>query len=454
MTTTPPPPEHFHLFLGIVLCVTGTAMLLYVRLRPDYRRYPVLFGALANLSGGLFWVLSGAAVETPGRVQVLFGALRALPYEFALAYVCYLVVRSIGKNHPRTERVLATGPYVLPLLPFLIGTVCAIFFPQPAIDSVVPGTAELLVPRLRNFVEIGYLMLITSVFFRASLRRSTPILRIQNASLTVVGMSFLTALAANLIIAAARVLAPDRAALNPLLDLWHTVQLAAMTLAGCGFLIGIAFYYSAEEREALLERCRDWIRHRHEIEAAAYSVFGTGLGASASGAKTAAYFYRSAAMLGILPRQQEQGRLTIALLALMLDPGYQELVTKVQAAQRELLDNPESASLYLGHLGDGIHYDIRDDALYNALEPARTLSELANTRSCSQPDHLPPVWIQLAAALAADARFLPEPAQRMILSGRSQHASPRVLDTYLSAKDIENRVHNRGYHPSHADLDR
>lgn len=434
------------------MCVTGAAMLLYVRLRPDYRRYPVLFGALANLSGGLFWVLSGVAVETPGRVQVLFGALRALPYEFALAYVCYLVARSIGKNHPRTERVLATGPYVLPLLPFVIGTVCAIFFPQPAIDSVAPGTAELLVPRLRNFVEIGYLMLITSVFFRASLRRSTPTLRIQNVSLTVVGLSFLTALAANLIIAAGRVLAPDRAALNPLLDLWHTVQLAAMTLAGCGFLIGIAFYYSAEEREALLERCRDWIRHRHEIEAAAYFVFGAGLGASASGAKTAAYFYRSAAMLGITHRQQEQGRLTVALLALMIDPRYQELVTKVQAAQSELLDNPDSAGLYLGHLGDRIHYDIRDDALYNALEPALTLAELADTSSRTQADHLPPVWVQLAAVLAADARFLPEPTRSIILNGRSQHATVRVLDTYLAAKDIENCVPVRAHRPSHTDF--
>ena len=414
-------------------------MLLYVRLRPDRRRGPVLVGAAAHLLGGVFWVLSGVGADAPGRVQVLLGALRALPYEFALAYVCYLVVRSVGKNHPRTERILATGPYVLPCLPVVTGLVCAVFFPQPAIDYVTPGTAELLVPRLRNLIEASYLVLLTTVFLRESLRTSTRLLRVQNASLGIVGLSLLTAIFANLVIATARVLLSNQGALTQFLHPWHDVQLGAMTVAGVGFLVGIGLYYSAEERESLLERCRDWIRHRYEIEAAAYTVFGPGLGASVSGAKTAAYFYRAAAMLGIPTREQEQGRLTVVLLALMTDPRYQTLVSQAQAAQRELLDAPESAGLYLGRLGDGIAYDIRDDDLYNTLEPARTLAG-ANPGPRLETDCFPPVWIQLAAVLAADAHFLPEPLRGMILSGRSQHAAPHVLDTYLTAKRIENHV--------------
>jgi drug/metabolite transporter superfamily protein YnfA len=432
--------RHFHLFFGAVLCAIGAAMLLYVWLRPNYRRGPVLVGAAAHLLGGLFWVLSVVAVDAPGRVQVLLGALRALPYEFALAYVCYLVVRSVGKNHPRTARVLATGPYALPCLPFLTGAVCVVFFPQQAIDYVTPGTAELLVPRARNLVEAGYLVLITTVFLRETLRRSTRLLRTQNACLTVAGLSLLAAILANLGIAAARVLISDRGDLARFLGAAHAVQLAAMSLAGVGFLVGIVLYHSAEEREALLERCRDWIKHRYEIEAAAYNVFGAGLCNSESGARVAGYFYRAAAMLGIPRQQQEQGRLTVALLALMLDPRYRGLVSEVRAAQRELLGAPEFDGFSLARLGGRVRYDIRDDALYNALEPAQSLAR-ANPPKNPDPGRLPlPCWVQLAAVLAADAGFLPEPARSNILGGHTDHATAHVLHAYRDAKHIEDRM--------------
>jgi hypothetical protein len=257
--------------------------------------------------------------------------------------------------------------------------------------------------------------------------------------LTVAGLSLLAAILANLGIAAARVLASDRGDLARFLGAAHAIQLAAISVAGVGFLVGIVLYHSAEEREALLARCRDWIKHRYEIEAAAYNVFGTGLGDSAAGARAAGYFYRAAALLGIPHRQQEQGRLTVILLALMLDPGYRGLVSEVQAAQQDLLDAPEFSGFSLVRLGGRVRYHIRDDDLYNALDAAKRLGHAGPVHK-TDLDFPPPDWVQLAATLAADAGFLPEPTRGSILSGRSQYATPRVLATYRDAKRIENNM--------------
>lgn len=412
-------------------------MLLYGWLRPDRRRRVVLIGATAHLLTGALWIASGVALDVSQRLQDLLGALRALPYELALAYVCYLMVRSVGKNHPLTERLLKTGIYVLPCLPLVLGVTTAIYFPQPAIEATTRGTVELLVPRTRNVVEIVYLVLITSVFVRETSRNSTVLLRVQNGSLTCAGIFLIAAIATNLPITAARILIPGVEVLSRVLTEFHRIQLASMALCGAGFLVGIVCYYSTEEREAMLQSCRAWIRLRHEIETAAYDVFGTGLGTSRSGARAAAYYYRSAAALGLDQRQREQGRLTIVLLALMLDARYKNLVSELDAAQHHLLGSPEFAALSLSRLGGRIRYDIRDDDLYKAVKPALRLA--GETAPPTKPvlDPPDPIWQQLAAVFAADAGFLPRRTRAIILSGNSIHATAHVLTHHQDAKRVE-----------------
>ena len=425
---------------GTILCASGLAMLVYRRLRPDRRGRVVLTGAAAQLLTGALWISSGVAADAPQPVQDLLGALRALPYELALTYVCYLVVRSVGKNHPRTERLLATGVYVLPCLPLVLGVVAALYFPQPAIDSTTPGTVALFVPRIRNLVEVGYLTLITSVFVRETFRNSTPLLRAQNGALSLAGTFLLVAIATNFPITAVRIMIPNRQDLTHALGELHGIQLGSMVLFGVGLMVGIMLYYSAEEREELLQRCRAWIRHRHEIEAAAYDLFGSGLGYSRSGARAAAYYHRAAATLGLGHRRREQGRLTIVLLALMLDPRYENLVSEVEDAQHQLLGSPEFAALSMSRLGGRIQYDIRDDDLYMVLGPARRLAEAARNpdRSANPtPGRLVPEWLQLAAAFSADIGFLPHPARETILQGHGPYASTRVVSCYQAAKRTE-----------------
>ena len=322
--------QYFHLLLGIVLCLTGMAMLLYAFLRPERRGVPIMFGAIAYILGGLFWLSSGVAIEAPGRVQVLLGGLRALPWDIALAYICYLICRSVGKNYPRTERILATGIYVLPCLPLLIGIVCAVYFPQPAIDFTIAGTAEVLVPRTRNVIEIGYLILITIVFWRETFQRATLRLMAQNAFLALAGLSLLSAMFLNIAISVARVMIDSSDGLVDFLATTRDLQLASLVLAGLLLFSGIVLYDSVEDRERLLLRCRDWIEYRHDIEAASHLIFGKGLGNSHSGARVSGYYYRAAEELCISNREREQGRLTIVLLALMLDPEYQDKVEEVR----------------------------------------------------------------------------------------------------------------------------
>lgn len=434
--------QYFHLFLGIVLCLTGMAMLLYAILRPEHRGVPIMFGAIAYILGGLFWLSSGIAIEAPGRVQVLLGGLRALPWDVALAYICYLIVRSVGKNYPRTERILTTGIYVLPCLPLLIGVVCAVYFPQPAIDFTTTGTAEVLVPRIRNVIEIGYLILITTVFWREAFQRSTLRLMAQNAFLTMAGLSLLAAMFLNITISAARVMIDGSDDLVAFLATTRDLQLSSLVLAGLLLLVGIVLYDSVEDRERLLSRCRDWIKHRHDIEATSHIIFGKGLGNSHSGARVSGYYYRAAKELHISHREREQGRLTIVLLALMLDPEYQDKVEEVRKAQRELLEAPEISPFSLTLPDDGIHYNIQDDDLFHSLGYAMTLH---NYPAASETDlsYLSSIYhtgIQLAAVLAADAKFLPEPLRTIVLNGHSNHTTRQVLDVYYRAKRDENSI--------------
>lgn len=434
--------HYFNLLSGVVLCLTATCMLLYAVRRPEHRGVPVTIGASAYMLGGILWLSSGLVVTAPGRLQVLLGGLRSLPWDVALAYVCYLVARSVGKNHPRTEHVLATGTYVLPGLPLVTGVMCAVYFPQPIVDFTSAGTAELLVPRIRNVIEVGYLFLITTVFLRETFRRSTLHLTAQNASLTLAGVSLSAVMFLNVGTAFVRMIIDNYDVLVTSLATIRDLQLASVALTSLFLLVGIALYDPVEERERLLGRCRDWIKHRHDIEAISYIVFGMGLGNSQSGTRVSAYYYRAADKLGIPHREREQGRLTIVLLALMLDPEYQDKVAEVRKAQQELLAVPEVGTFSLTLPNAGIGYSIRDDALFPALEHAMRLNH-SNTIDAPNSRHsapISPTWVQLAAVLASDARFLPAPLRDRILSGHSEHSGPRVLAAYHTAKRIENSV--------------
>lgn len=181
---------HTHqLIVGAILATTGALMLAYAKARPAHRGGPVRFGGLCNLAGGALWIASAGADATPERVQVLLSSLRALSFDAAIAYLCFLITRSVGKKHPRIESTISTGIYVMPLMPIAQGIVCAIFFPQPALDTYAPGTAELLVPRVRSLAEAFYLSLITFVFLTEALSQPHRRLLVNNAGMLVMGVT-------------------------------------------------------------------------------------------------------------------------------------------------------------------------------------------------------------------------------------------------------------------------
>lgn len=225
----------------------------------------------------------------------------------------------------------------------------------------------------------------------------------------------------------------------------YVAQLASAGVMAVGFISGIALYRSAEHRERVLARYQDWIRRRYQVEDAAYRRFTRPLlDDSKPGARVIGYLQRAGASLRISPRELEQGRLTVALLALestRASENANDTMSALETDQKELLEAEELVRRPFPLLAGNITYDLRDDDLYIALSAARRIRD-----GSMNGDHTnsPELWEQLAAVLAADAGFVPEPNSRSeILSGASDHATQEVMRSYMDAKRKENKLaHN------------
>jgi hypothetical protein len=366
-------------------------------------------------------------------LQVLLSSLRALPFDAAVAYLCFLITRSVGKKHPRIESAISTGICVMPLMPFAQGIVCAIFFPQPALNTYAPGTAELLVPRVRSLAEAFYLSLITFVFLTEALSQPHRRLRAQNLLLSFAGLSLMVPIFCNFFTSGLRAFytGPN---LEVLLGRAHVVLLVSALLASVFYLSGVVLYHSAEEREALLARYRTWVRLRYDLEVAFEGYFRTLLGESGGGKKLNSYLRCASGRLGLSDRQQEQAWLTVGLLALMRVSGRRaRLISELLEAQRQVLRERALADRSLARIGGDLRYDIRDDPLHLALSAALLIAQDDPSASPYDDHGAPADWVQLAAAAAADVGFLPPVKSSLILGTATSLATARVVQAYYPA---------------------
>jgi hypothetical protein len=393
----------------------------------------------------MLWIASAGADAAPERLQVLLSSFRVLSFDAAIAYLCFLITRSVGKKHPRIESAISTGVYVMPLMPFAQGIVCAIFFPQPALDTYAPGTAELLVPRVRSLAEAFYLSLLTLVFLTEALSQPNRRLRAQNLLLSFAGLSLMIPIFCNFFTSGLRAFYAGPY-LDVLLGRAHAVLLVSALLASVFYLSGVVLYHSAEEREALLARYRNWVRLRYDLEVAFEGYFRTLLGESGGGKKLTAYLQRASDHLGLSDRQQEQAWLTVGLLALIRVSGRRaRLISELLDAQRQVLHDRALADRSLARIGGGLRYDIRDDPLHLALSAALLIAHDGHPEPPRENRGTRADWVQLAAAVAADVGFLPPPKSRQILGNASSLATPRVVQAYRAATRGTPQSHQSTY---------
>jgi hypothetical protein len=420
------------LAIAAVLLTNFFAIILYSLWRTDARREILRVGALLNLVGAACWGLPGLLVgpEAPERLQGIAYNLKAVPFDAATAYVCLLLAESLAKKHPRLEAVLRSSWWVLALF-MLYSMLFAVLRPLPALEEFERAPASFLLFKARNLPEIFYVTLAGAVFFletfRSGVRPRT--LRLQNACFSLASIFFFLLLAGAIFASVVRVLPLPPERVEGLIALHLAQERLLLVLGGLSYTAGLFLYHSGEEQQRLLGRFLRWIRYRRNLEIDFDFYYGDRFGQ-----KLVARRLQAAARRRRLPPTEADAAQNVLKLAglLYVREDRDLLVRNLHDFQAELLKDTDLASRIFVRIEGNVRYDVRDDALFRAIDPAL---ELADART--EPDLLDrPEWVQLAALATDDAGLLPAPKKGTFLRGRTIRGS--VLSAYNKPLDDRN----------------
>jgi hypothetical protein len=410
----------FSLLCALVsLCFAST-----VYLGDDSPRAQVLGSALVGLGVCAGWsVLSLKQADHLWAAEVTFSeraVLRACPYILGTALVCNLL---LGLLFP------------VPVLEFYAG----------APLHYLPYKLVLLIPETFCVAFSAY------VFFKAAgpsvqVRR----IRLQNFSFFL-GSAFLAMIPIQAIANACVRVFADRQTRHFLVPVLLKSELVLTVLfVGC-FVVGIALYYSKDEKDKMVERFARWRRHREVFDRALWSLTGSayeGHAAILSRVAVAAseLCRRSeeeerdglprAFSVGDSPKATTALRILILLNSRECLPDHvnpRNLVFSLIRFHNHLLKNPRTASISWRIISDDTHpshlYILRSDPIHEALSKVSNLvfDDRSGPNLVAEPQ-----WLQLAAVAAADAGLLGSEWEHRILKRRA--VKERVLRAYENAK--------------------
>ena len=407
----------------------------YASWRRDARPEILRAGALLNLVGGLCWSFSAYFSSEGGSeaLQTIVYNVRAIPFDVAIAYIAWLLARSIGNNRPRANALLRNA-WILVGCCWLFGFVVGFFTPAPALEEFGPTPPAFLLLKVRNLAEWLVLLLVLVVFAGELIKRETSsrTVRLQNAAMTFAAVCFL-ALASNFIFGSVlRVVSLPPAQKSSMIDLHLYAETLLLGVGGLAYMVGLFLYHSHEERERMLDLFRGWIGLRHDIETRFDRTYSNGL---ESGDATG-YFYRASASLGLSGPETRRALDLVKLLSALATEPDDALLSRLAEVHGRLERNSDFASRVFVQIGGRVLYDIRYDSLYSASRPAIDLVLHRTTSFLRRSEE----WTQLAALLAADAGILPPPVADSVIDAKLSPVHPNVRTAYKLAKAAERTV--------------
>lgn len=404
----------------------------YALWRRDARPEILRAGALLNLLGAACWGFAAhfSSEDASNALQSVVYNVRAIPFDAAIAYIAWLLARSIANNRPRAADLLRNAWLVIGVC-WLFGFVVGLFLPVPALEEFGPTPPEFLLLKVRNFAEWAVLLLVLVVFAGELLKPETPprMVRLQNGAMTFAAVCFL-ALASNFIYGSIlRVLSLSPAAKSSMIDLHLYAETLLLAVGGVAYMAGLFLYHSHEERERLLDLFGEWIKLRHDIETRFDLAYSNGLGRT----DATGYFYRASMDLGLTGDQRQKALDLVKLLSVLKTEPDDTLLGRLTDVHERLRRNSGLASRVFVQIDGRVLYDIRHDPLFSAAGPAIHLFRVRTTLFLWRSEE----WTQLAALLSADAGFLPQPVADRILEENMPAVRRRVLSAYRRAKTAE-----------------
>lgn len=446
MITAPPTFDPHQLNIALFLLLWSVLMYAWAS-RKAPRARVLKTGALITGTGALIYFFGAwvtASNPTDWRETLVYN-LRALPLTAAVAYIAYVLAANLAKKSPRLERLCRAGPYILAgvwTFVFLFG----LLFPVPALTKPPDMPAHFLVLKLRNLSEF-FVLLVSAVVFVKETLRSRPLpslsLRLQHAVLSLGSICFSLLVLLSFAAAASRSLSlPGK--LDPTtIALHEPLQTTLLVLGGVAYLFGLFLYNSTDNQERLHAQTDLWIEYRADLELELFRAFGPrvgdletdvifriltrskpvpndptfsfGVDLDDRDTLNASYTVK---LLGLLAADEIETRRLISLLR-----NLHARLSKDTSALSELTVRPA---------GDPA-YDLARDTLYAAMTPALELA--ATNRPLNLLDK--PTWVQVAATVAAGARYLPPEKATAILDHKTHAVSSYVLASYQNASDPE-----------------
>lgn len=438
-------PSLYQLLSALTLLGLCIAVLIYRFFRKEAR--PEILRAMWVVSGigaaAFMFSMLFASADRPDWLQGWVYTFRAVPYHAACSVIALLVVRSVGNKYPRLLPWLKAAPWVFGAA-VASALVFSIFNPVPALDEYEPVSQGLLLLKIRSVPELLYPILTGVVFATEMLRRQTPsaILRLQYFFLSLASACF-----AGLILVAGygtylRINETPTAAELPALEWQLSLQVSLMALGCLGYFLGVALYHSDEERERIVRQFEDWIRFRHDLELAFDQNFGDGLvlGKGLGNSAADERYYMSITQLnqkliddnGYSRHDEDRGEKLFLLLGLLtVSEERYSLAKSLHEAQDNIIRNSDLASRIFVHMDRNFRYDIRADAVFQAIAPALAI---ANAHADYLPLEKQAKWIQLAVLMASEIGFIPAKARGTDYETASRNVSSPVLRAYAASR--------------------
>lgn len=435
----------FALACGFLLC--------YRLIRPNSRPGVILAFSLLCALVSLGFASTAYLGDDSPRAQVLGSALVGLG-----VCVGWSVVSLKQADHLWAVEVTFSERAVLRACPYILGTALAsnlllgLLFPVPVLEFYarapllyLPYKLVLLVPETFCVGFSAY------VFFKAAgpsvqVRR----IRLQNFSFFL-GSAFLDAIGIQAIANACLRVFADRQTRHFLIPALLKSELVLTVLfVGC-FVVGIALYYSKDEKDKTMERFARWRRHREVFDRALWSLTGSAYEGHASILARVAV---AAVELRRRSEEEERDGLprafsaddhrkaadTVRILILLNSKerlpdrvSPRSLVFFLTRFHNHLLKNPRTASISWRITDGDTHpthlYSLRSDPIY---EPLSKVSNLVLDDRSGPNLVAQPQWLQLAAVAAADAGLLGPDWEHRVLERCA--VKERVLRAYKNAK--------------------
>ncbi len=391
------------------------------------RKIALTIGVIGGILFAAPAVFSGP--DSPEWSQSLLITLRAIAFDAAIAYICYLTLESAGPKYAQWLNTLLASYWWTLGLVVGYSVLMSVLWPLPMLESSYYPSEPIhaLLFKARHLWEILFTAIVSYIFVRETItqRLPNPARRVQFALLSLSCVSFLLLSLDNLAGTVLSVLPAPTERVQPLVDLQLQLQNWLLIAALSGITLGMIARDACSLHQKLVDCSLQWIGDSCELDID-LDYYCADFGDTVVGNRlTEALRERK---LDGFEAESSRNMVKIGVL-LAVRPGRRELIDRLYDNEQEISQHASiTGRLLMGWRGE-VRYTVFADPLYAAIEPTLSLLDQKDPTPLNDA----PEWVQLAARAMDDVpRLLPASVAGTFASGRSM--STDVYEAYPCAR--------------------